>query len=352
MPTTLSLLLALTGIQPASISAVPVDSPATAPKQIRAVRLAQPLAIDAELNEAIWQTAQRVTQFVQRDPTEGAVPSESTVVYIAYDDAALYVAARLYDRRPDSIVARLGRRDVGTSSDRFTFFVDSYHDKRSGFFFGVNAAGALSDGVLYNDDWDDNSWDGVWEARARIDQQGWVVEMRIPYSQLRFNRSDAYTFGVNFRREIARRNETDYYVLRPKDASGFVSRFAELVGIERVSPPRRLEVLPYVTTQAGFTQHQPGDPFNDGSTYRPTGGVDLRAGLGSNLTLNATINPDFGQVEVDPAVVNLSDVETFFGEKRPFFIEGASIFDFGFGGASNYWGFNWSGPDMLHTRRM
>lgn len=348
MPTTLSLLALLAAAQPA---AIPVDSPLTAPLQIRAIRLAQPIAVDAALTEPIWQSAQRVTQFVQRDPTEGAAPSESTVVYIAYDDAALYVAARLYDRTPDSIVARLGRRDFSTNSDQFTFYVDSYHDKRSGFFFGVNAAGALSDGVLFNDDWDDNTWDGVWEGRARIDGQGWVVEMRIPYSQLRFNKAEAYTFGVNFRRNIARRNEIDYHVLRPKDASGFVSRFAELVGIERVTPPRRLEILPYLTTQAAYTQHEPDDPFNDGSTYQPTGGVDIKAGLG-NLTLNATINPDFGQVEVDPAVVNLSDVETFFGEKRPFFIEGASIFDFGFGGASNYWGFNWPGPDMLHTRRM
>lgn len=348
MPTTLSLFALLAAAQPA---AIPVDSPLTAPLQIRAIRLSQPIAVDAALTEPIWQNAQRVTQFVQRDPTEGAAPTESTVVYIGYDDAALYVAARLYDRTPDSIVARLGRRDFSTNSDQFIFYVDSYHDKRSGFFFGVNAAGALSDGVLYNDDWEDNSWDGVWEGRARIDAQGWVVEMRIPYSQLRFNKSEAYTFGVNFRRNIARRNEIDYHVLRPKDASGFVSRFAELVGIERVTPPRRLEILPYVTTQAAYTQHEPGDPFNDGSTYQPTGGVDIKAGLG-NLTLNATINPDFGQVEVDPAVVNLSDVETFFGEKRPFFIEGASIFDFGFGGASNYWGFNWPGPDMLHTRRM
>jgi len=353
MPTTLSFIALLAAAQPAAtVASTPVDSPTVAALQVRAVRISQPIAIDAALTEPIWQSAQRVTQFVQRDPTEGATPSESTVVYIAYDDAALYVAARMYDRTPDSIVARLGRRDVFTSSDQFIFYVDSYHDRRSGFYFGVNAAGALSDGVLYNDDWDDNSWDGVWEGRAQIDGQGWVVEMRIPYSQLRFNRADAYTFGINFRRDIARRNEVDYYVLRPKDASGFVSRFAELVGIERVTPPRKLEILPYATTQAAYTQHQPGDPFNDGSTYQPTGGVDIKAGLGSNLTLNATINPDFGQVEVDPAVVNLSDVETFFGEKRPFFIEGASIFDFGFGGASNYWGFNWSGPDMLHTRRM
>jgi hypothetical protein len=346
--TTLSFCLLLAAAQPT----VAADSPATAPLRVRAVRLAQPLTIDGFLLEPMWRSAERITGFVQRDPTEGAQASESTVVYIAYDDAALYVAARLYDSRPDSIVARLGRRDVGTSSDGFTFYVDPYHDRRSGFYFGVNAAGALTDGVLFNDDWDDNSWDGVWEGRAQIDAEGWIVEMRIPYSQLRFTRADSYVWGVNFRREIARRNEVDYYVLRPKTASGFVSRFAELVGIERVTPPRRLEVVPYATTRAAFTRHLSGDPFNDGSEYTPAGGVDVRAGLGSNLTLNATFNPDFGQVEVDPAVVNLSDVETFFSEKRPFFIEGAAIFDFGFGGASNYWGFNWSSPDMLHTRRM
>jgi hypothetical protein len=342
------LLLAAAVQSPAG----PADSPSTAPLRVRAMRLAQPITIDGLLREALWQSVERVSGFVQRDPNEGTAPTESTVVYIAYDDAALYVAARLYDSRPDSIVARLGRRDVETSSDRFTFYVDPYHDRRSGFYFGVNAAGALNDGVLYNDDWDDNSWDGVWEGRAQIDVQGWVVEMRIPYSQLRFNRADSYVWGVNFRREIARRNETDYYVLRPKDESGFVSRFADLVGIERVTPPRRLEVMPYATTRAAFTHPARGNPFNDGSRYTPLGGVDVRAGLGSNLTLNATINPDFGQVEVDPAVVNLSDVETFFNEKRPFFIEGSTIFDFGFGGASNYWGFNWNGPDMLHTRRM
>ena len=126
-----------------------------------------------------------------------------------------------------------------TSSDLFTLYVDPYHDRRSGFFFGINAAGTLYDGVLYNDDWDDNSWDGVWEGKAQIDEHGWVLEMRIPYSQLRFHEADVHVWGVNFRREIARRNEVDYYVLRPKNASGFVSRFADLVGIERITPPIR-----------------------------------------------------------------------------------------------------------------
>ena len=347
--TTLSLSLMLAAVHPA---AVPVDSPATAPQQVRAFRLARPVTIDGLLTEPMWRSAERVTGFVQRDPKEGEQASESTVVYLAYDDAALYVAARLYDSKPDSIVARLARRDQGTGSDRFTVFIDPYHDKRSGFYFGVTAAGTLHDGTLFNDEWDDDSWDGVWEGRVSRDAQGWTAELRIPYSQLRFVKQTAYVWGINFRRDIARRNEFDFLVYTPKNGSGFVSRFPDLVGIEQIVPPRRLEVMPYATTRAAFTHPAAGDPFNDGSKLTPGMGVDARIGLGSNLTLNATVNPDFGQVEVDPAVVNLSDVETFFNEKRPFFVEGSSIFDFGFGGQRNFWGFNWSGPSFFYSRRI
>jgi len=349
--TALGACLVLAALQPASTQPPPTDSAVVA-RQVRALRVAIPIAVDGLLNDPGWAVAEQISGFLQRDPNEGAVASESTVVFVAYDAAALYIGARLYDSGRDSIVARLGRRDVGTSSDRFTVYLDTYHDRRSGFFFGINAAGTLYDGTLFNDDWDDDSWDGVWEGTARIDAEGWVVEMRIPYSQLRFKKADVQTWGINFRREIARKNEIAFYAPRPKNASGFVSRFADLVGIERIAPPRRLELMPYVNAQAAYTQHEPGDPFNDGSTYTPAVGADLRTGVGGSLTLNATVNPDFGQVEVDPAVVNLSDVETFFQEKRPFFIEGSSIFSFGFGGASDYWGFNWPGPDMFYTRRI
>jgi len=337
--------------------AAPVGAPArlgppAALAEVRASRLAQPIAVDGVLAEAAWQQGVRVSRFIQRDPIEGAQPSESTVVYVAYDDAALYVAARLYDGHPDSIVARLGRRDAQLDSDRFTVFLDPYHDRRSGFYFGVNAAGTLYDGTLYNDDWDDNSWDGVWEGRARVDSLGWTVELRIPYSQLRFRAAGRYVWGVNFRREITRRNETDYLVVRPKNASGFVSRFADLTGIDRIIPPRRLELLPYVTSKVEYAPLVADDPFRADGRYSPGAGADLKVGIGSNLTLSGSINPDFGQVEVDPAVVNLSDVETFFPEKRPFFIEGSSIFDFGHGGGRNYWGFNWGEPQFFYSRRI
>jgi len=349
MTTTLSFCLLLAAVYP---PAVPVDSPLTAPQQLRAVRLARPMTIDGFLTEALWQSAERISAFVQRDPKEGEAPSESTVVYIAYDDAALYIAARLFDSHPDSIVARLARRDEGTSSDRFQVFIDPYHDKRSGFYFGISAAGTLYDGTLFNDEWDDDSWDGVWEGKVTRDSLGWIAEMRIPYSQLRFVKQTQYVWGINFRRDIARRNEFDYIVYTPKNGSGFVSRFPDLVGIESIEPPRRLEVMPYVTTRAAFTPHAAGDPFNDGSQFTPGFGADARIGLGSNLTLNATVNPDFGQVEVDPAVVNLSDVETFFSEKRPFFVDGSSTFEFGHGGQRNFWGFNWPGPTFFYSRRI
>jgi len=354
MPTMLQLLLVLVGSHP---PLVVVDSPPPAPpapQQVRAIRLGggQAVAIDGLLGEPLWQTAERLTGFTQRDPTQGAVPTESTVVYVAYDDAALYIGARLYDSHPDSIVARLARRDQGTSSDRFQVYIDPYHDKRSGFYFGINAAGTLYDGTLYNDDWDDDTWDGVWEGKVTRDAGGWTAELRIPYSQLRFVKQSQYVWGINFRRDIARKNEFDYIAYTPRDGRGFVSRFPDLVGIERIDPPRRLEIMPYATSRAAFTHPPAGNPFNDGSKYQPGFGADAKIGLGSNLTLSASVNPDFGQVEVDPAVVNLSDRETFLNERRPFFVEGSSIFEFGHGGQSNFWGFNWSGPSFFYSRRI
>ncbi|MEJ2633940.1 MAG: DUF5916 domain-containing protein [Calditrichia bacterium] len=320
--------------------------------RICAVRLNETPAIDGVLAEPVWNNMQGTSRFVMRDPTEGGQPSESTMVWVAYDNEALYIAARMFDSSPKSIVARLGRKDVDMNSDAFIVFLDPYHDKRSGYYFAVNAAGTYYDGVLMNDDWDDDSWDGVWQAVTKIDDKGWTAEFRIPFSQLRFQNRDKHVWGINFRRDIQRKNERDYIVFTPKDGSGFVSRFVDLVGIESINPPHHLEILPYVRTRAEYLHPEAGDPFNDGSSYSPDMGMDLKYGIGSNLTLDMTVNPDFGQVEVDPAVVNLSDVETFFEEKRPFFIEGASIFDFGSGGSSSNWSFNWSNPDFFYSRRI
>ncbi|MGH7751640.1 MAG: carbohydrate binding family 9 domain-containing protein, partial [Gemmatimonadales bacterium] len=302
--TALSLVLASAGFQTGVYAPRPDSTPPTPlpARSVQAVRLSAGagVSLDGVLTDAAWQRAVPFSQFTQRDPDQGAAPTESTVVWVTYDDAALYVAARLYDREPAKIVARLGRRDQHTNSDAFVVFLDPYFDRRSGFFFGVNAAGTQYDGVMYNDDWDDNTWDGVWESKVAIDSLGWSVEMRIPYSQLRFVQKETYVWGINLRRDIARRNEFDYLVYTPRNQSGFVSRFAELTGIQNVTPPRRVELMPYSTARAEYTNPPGGDPFNDGSRYVPGVGVDFRMGLGSNLTVNGTVNPDFGQVEVDP----------------------------------------------------
>ena len=319
---------------------------------IDATRISQVVKIDGEMKEDFWKKITPVTNFTQKDPDEGKEPTEKTEVRLAYDKTALYVAAKMFDSSPNSIVARLARKDVDATSDLFIIYLDPYHDKTTGFYFAVNAAGTFYDGVLYNDNWSDNTWDGVWEGKAKIDSDGWVAELKIPFSQLRFRTSKENVWGVNFERDIARNNEKDYFIYVPKNESGFVSRFADLKGINNISPPDRLEVLPYLTTRAEYTHPDVNDPFNSGSDYTPDLGVDLKMGLGTNLTLNATINPDFGQVEIDPAVINLSDVETYFNEKRPFFVEGSTIFNFGQGGSQSYWNFNWSNPQFFYSRRI
>jgi hypothetical protein len=333
-------------------SAANPDSASRANIALHAVRLTEPIVLDGKLTESIWINDEGFSDFVERDPVEWSTPSEKTLVHVAYDNAALYVGAMMYDSHPDSIVARLARKDSETGSDKLGLFLDPYHDKRSGYEFFVDASGGVIDGTLYNDEFDSYTWDGIWEAEVSRDNQGWSVEIRIPFSQLHFKQADVQVWGIDFKRTIARKNETSYITFTPKKSSGFVSRFVPLIGIENISPSRQIELLPYVTTQAQYLQHSPGDPFNTGKKYLPATGVDLKMGLGSNMTLNATINPDFGQVEVDPAVVNLSDVETIYQEKRPFFVEGNDIFDFGYGGARNFWGFNWPGPDFLYTRRI
>ena len=325
---------------------------AEAQTTVKAVRLTEAIVLDGKLTESYWKDENAVTDFKQRDPVEGANATEKTVIDIGFDDDAIYIGARMYDNQPELIEARLVRKDVLITSDQLMFYVDPYHDKRTGYYFGINAAGTLYDGTLLNDGWDDNSWDGVWEGKAHIDDKGWTAEIRIPYSQLRFQHKDEYVWGVNFRRTIARKNETDYLVVRSKTENAFVSRFAELKGISQIKPQRRIEIIPYATSKAEFTHPEAGNPYNDGSSFDPGMGADMKFGIGTNLNLDATVNPDFGQVEVDPAVVNLSDVETFFQEKRPFFIEGSSIFNFGEGGATNYWGFNWSNPLLFYTRRI
>ncbi len=309
------------------------------------------IKIDGKLDESVWQLTP-IKDFTQRDPNEGMPASEETNVWIVYDEENIYVAARCYDSHPELIDASMTRRDNYILSDWFAFYVDPYNDKKSGYFFAVNAGGSIIDGVLFNDSWDDDSWDCVWEAKTQIDDKGWTVEMKIPLSQLRFKESEKMKWGINFAREIKRKNERSYFIMVPKNESGFVSRFATLEGLNGIKSKQRLEIIPYVVQKAQYLIHDEKDPFYKSNQYKTMLGADFKIGLGSNLNIDATINPDFGQVEVDPAVVNLTAFESYFQEKRPFFIEGSNIFYFGIGGANNNWGFNFGWPELFYSRRI
>ncbi len=306
--------------------------------------------LDGRLDDPIWTSAAIASGFRQREPNDGEEPTELTEVRIVYTDDALYVGARMFDSQPDGVVGRLGRRDSFTSSDEFWVAIDSYHDHRTAFCFGVNPAGVRFDEVTTNDDpHGDESWDPVWEVATRTDSLGWVAEIRIPFSQLRFGNAEEQLWGVNFYREVFRTNEETVWSWVPNTEQGFASQFGHVQGITDIEAPRRLELLPYVVTQSDFVEGVDADnPFHDGSTQRLTGGLDLKYGVTSDLTLDATINPDFGQVEADPAVVNLSAFETFFGERRPFFVEGANILQFGAGSG----GFVFGAPQLFYSRRI
>ncbi|MCF8259977.1 MAG: carbohydrate binding family 9 domain-containing protein [Melioribacteraceae bacterium] len=320
-------------------------------EKVKANRIDTKIILDGKLLENSWNLP-AMEQFTQRDPKEGNPPTERTQVWVGYDDEYVYVAAKLHDSNPSEIDASLARRDNWIDSDWFVFYVDPYFDRRTGYYFGVNAGGSLTDGTLYNDSWNDDSWDGIWEAKTNVMEDGWCVEMRIPFSQLRFKESDDMKWGINFQRSIKRNNEEDYFIMVPKEESGFVSHFATLEGLKGIQPKQRIEVLPYLVQKAQYLRHDSGDPFYKGNQYKTTLGADLKLGIGTNLNVDVTINPDFGQVEVDPAVVNLSAFETFFPEKRPFFIEGSNIFSFASGGANNNWGFNFGNPTLFYSRRI
>ncbi len=328
-----------------------ISAPKEEQKVVEAIRAVEEIEIDGFLKENTWQT-QGYSDFTQRDPKDGEPPTEKTVFWVAFDDEAIYVAARMFDSDPDKIVSRLSRRDDSVDSDWFIFSVDPYYDRRSGYQFAVSPAGSIIDWTIYNDEFRDTTWDGVWECCAQIDEKGWTVEIRIPYNQLRFKKKDNYTWGVNFRRFIQRKNEQDVFSWAPKEESGFVSHFAKLVGMRDINPGRLIELLPFTANKAAFSPEEKGNPFETGKSFVANGGLDMKVGLKSNLTLDLTANPDFGQVEVDPAVINLSAAETYYEEKRPFFIEGSNIFSFGYGGATSHWGVNWASPRFFYSRRI
>jgi hypothetical protein len=317
------------------------------------VRASPPPVIDGRLTDEVWAQAPVAGGFTQRDPDEGSPASEKTEIRVLFDDTAVYVGARMFDGEPALITRRLSPRDNDADADRITIFLDPMRDKLTGAIFRVSAANVQQDAALYNDSWWDGTWDAVWQSQVAADEQGWTAELRIPLSQLRFTNSDRQTWGINVERFVRRKNEYSWLEMVPKTENGNASRMLELTGLDGMHPRRNLELLPYVAGRAEFIRPSTGNPFNDGSRAFGAAGLDMKWGLSSNLTVSATVNPDFGQVEVDPAVVNLTAFETFFDEKRPFFLEGSQIFNnFGRGGANDYWGFNNSEPQIFYSRRI
>jgi hypothetical protein len=322
-------------------------------KKVRATRLIEydEIKIDGKLNEPIWNNSNSTDQFIQIEPIEGGEPSNRSILTILYDDDFLYVGARLFNQR-DSLVAHLVRRDNGTNSDYCVFCIDTYADKMNAYFFQIDAAGSMLDGEYYNDSWNSLDWDGVWEGKASVDEFGWTCEMKIPFSQMRFKNEENLNFKVNFYRYQPMKQEKTGLVFPKRQQSGFVSHFVDLVGITHIRQKSSLEIMPYVTSKLELKRYPDEDPLNKNIKYPFSFGGDLKYVFGKNMTLNVAINPDFGQVEIDPSVINLSDVETYYSEKRPFFLEGINkIFGFGQRGVNSYWSMNWWDP-TLYTRRV
>lgn len=324
-------LLACLMIASSSFAQSPVNGAANR-KQATALRVPNgSIRVDGHLDEEIWLKATPITDFIQKEPTEGAQPTDAMDVRIVFDDDVLYVGARMHSK-DGRIQAPLGRRDSTDQTEYILVTFDTFLDRRTAVGFGVTAAGVRLDRYHSSDDEGsfDSGFDPVWRAETNVSGDQWTAELWIPFSQLRFNPERDLTWGMNIRRYRPTLEEDDYWILIPRTVRAWSSRFGDVSGINGVVPPRRIEALPYVA--GGSTINGDRDlnnPFDDGKNLDGRVGADVKMGLGPNLTLETSINPDFGQVEADPAEVNLTAFETRFPEKRPFFLEGAQLFNIG-----------------------
>ena len=293
------------------------------------------IQLDGRLDDVAWLTADVASHFVQRIPVEGRPAQEPTEVRILIDDTYLWIGARMFDRDPASIARQLVRRDQDGQADWFEVALDPNHDRRTGYLFRVNAANVQRDEFIFDDSERDRAWDAVWSSAVAIDSAGWTAELRIPLSQLRYRASDApQSWGINFARRRLSSNEETHFALVSRLQRGIISQFATLTGV-RAPATRRLELRPYASGSLFRGTAEAGNPFRTGRDGSSRVGGDIRVGLGGQFTLDATINPDFGQVEGDPAIINLSAFEQFYEERRPFFVQDARIFDFSLSGGRN-----------------
>ena len=292
--------------------------------------------------EAAWLRAPAASGFTQRKPDEGRPAADSTEVRFLFDDDALYVGARMFSRAPGAIDAAVARRDNTSTAEQLRVSLDPYLDRRTAYTFGVTAAGTRLDWYHPDDSEEsiDVSFDPVWTAAVRIDSLGWTAELRIPFSQLRFNDRDVQRWGLNLRRTVPDRNEQDYWARIPRSEAGWASKFGTLTGLDGVRPHRQVEIMPYAASDATLRgSPDPANPFDHRSRVGARVGGDLKIGLGPSATIAVTANPDFGQVEADPAEVNLSAFESFFAERRPFFTEGRQLLE-------------GNGPAYFYSRRI
>lgn len=345
------LVLALLGAWPAApASAQDGSSEDTAPvdsrdRVVRAVRADGPIEIDGRLDEAAWARAEPARGFTQEEPDEGEPAMEETEVRVLYDDDNLYIGARLYDSEPSRIARQLTRRDeTGRAAGYIEFSLDPNGDETTGYQFRVTAAGVQRDRYLFGDTRSDDAWDAVWESAAAENDEGWVAEARLPLSQLRYEGSSGtQEWGVNFARRRIADNERSEWAFTPSGVHGNVSRFGQLRGLELPDRDRHVELQPYLASSVRDAPARPGNPFFDGTAQDMRAGADLRYLLGSTFVVDVALNPDFGQVEVDPQVVNLGAFETFFPERRPFFTRDDRIFNFNLSGFQN---------TLFHSRRI
>ena len=321
--------------------APPPPSP-LAPATAVAKRTPDAIVIDGRDADEVWRTAQAFRGFRQMQPVSDGEPSVETEFKVAYDDHNFYAFVRAFDPHPDSIKTLLARRDARVCCDQIKLVIDSYHDRRTGFEFAVNPAGVKRDYAVYGDgEQEDDAWDAVWEVETKVDSLGWTAEFRIPLSQLRYPHAESNTFGFGIWRDIDRRGgERVSWPVFYTSKRGFISQMGDLTGLEGLAAPTRLELTPYALTK--------NEPIGYAHTQSFTAGGDIKYGLTSNITVDATVNPDFGQVESDPSVVNLSAYETFYQERRPFFVEGTGIFNFDV----NCSVVNCSGEGLFYSRRI
>ena len=286
--------------------------------------------IDGLVDDPAWETVEWQNNFTQRQPYCGKEPSQQTSFKVLFDKNNVYAAIRAWDTSPDSIVSLLSRRDSG-DGDAIGIEFDSYNDKLTAFSFIVFASGVKVDKFISGDGAnEDSSWDALWEAKTSIDDKGWIAEIMIPLNQLRFNNLDQQNWGLQVGRFLYRKQELSLWQPVPKDAPGWVHQYGVLMGINGVKPKRKVEIAPYMVAQAERFEKEVGNPFRTGESYKLPVGLDSKIGITNDFTLDLTVNPDFGQIEADPSQVNLTAFETYFPEKRPFFIEGRNLFNFQF----------------------